>query len=340
MQSTSIQAIGPSGKENITIDVLKYLFACAIPLLHVATADSLQGTVAQYISRLGVPFFFAASGYFLSAKIEADPANKGAIAKRYILRIFKMYCIWEIIYAPLQLAGVFPEQGLRGLALWAQTLVMQSPSYLWYLVATIVGVFLFALTYRKAFAIPLAIGIYVIGTLMNSYRPFIDGGGLDILNQYYAVFLTTRNGVFFGFPLILVGSLVRSVKLSRRSAVLLFLLSVVLYIVEVTLVRASVPPSTDTSMYFTIPWVILLLLVLATQKDSMSQLPWAVKSAKRLRFASTVIYVAQYGLIWVSTLFMPTEPVLSSLLTWCFIIAVGTTSAFLLFKNRVFRFFF
>lgn len=46
------------------IDILKFIFACLIPLLHIPFGNGVPVVLQQYVARLGVPFFFAASGFF------------------------------------------------------------------------------------------------------------------------------------------------------------------------------------------------------------------------------------------------------------------------------------
>ena len=63
-------------KRNAGIDLLKLVFACLIPLLHIPFAE--KGVVAffeQYVARMGVPFFFAASGYLYPRIISAKKAR-------------------------------------------------------------------------------------------------------------------------------------------------------------------------------------------------------------------------------------------------------------------------
>lgn len=63
------------------IDICRLAFACLIPLLHISLPDSIPlYIVRQYVSRLGVPFFFVVSGMFLSKAI-ADRGNLAAMKK-------------------------------------------------------------------------------------------------------------------------------------------------------------------------------------------------------------------------------------------------------------------
>ena len=47
------------------VDIGRVIFACLIPILHMALPGAVTPFVQQYISRLGVPFFYAVSGMLL-----------------------------------------------------------------------------------------------------------------------------------------------------------------------------------------------------------------------------------------------------------------------------------
>ena len=64
------------------IDIGRLIFACLIPLLHIGMSDQVSFVVKQYVSRLGVPFFFAVSGMFLSKSIEKS-GSAAALKKIY-----------------------------------------------------------------------------------------------------------------------------------------------------------------------------------------------------------------------------------------------------------------
>ena len=48
------------------IDFVKWIMACAIVLLHLPFDNLWISIIQQYISRLGVPIFFAFSGFFVT----------------------------------------------------------------------------------------------------------------------------------------------------------------------------------------------------------------------------------------------------------------------------------
>ncbi len=321
-------------RENISIDLFKYAFACMIPMLHIVSSNPIFLDMAQYIARLGVPFFFAASGLFLGIKLKRDPDYKWTIAKKYCKRIIGMFCIWEAIYAPFQLSKIFPVYGVpRGVAIWLHDVVMCCPSYLWYLVATVIGVLLFVVTYQKRYALPLVAMLYILGTVMNSYRPFLPE--CSVLGAYYQLFQTTRNGLFFGFPCIFLGSLVGDKEIQKRAMAIGLLISSLLYVVEVSLVRGVVPASTDTSMYFTIPLVIFFLLRILVAADPCARFPFIRNQAPFLRHSSTVIYVTQFGLIMAAVVLFNIVGFSSGWATWAVVILLGTLTGAMTFKRKI-----
>lgn len=81
------------------IDFVKWIMACAIVLLHLPFDNLWISIIQQYISRLGVPIFFAFSGFFCYANLEAN--TKRNVMKKYISRIGKLYLFWGGIYFPL-----------------------------------------------------------------------------------------------------------------------------------------------------------------------------------------------------------------------------------------------
>ena len=108
------------------IDIGRVIFACLIPLLHIAFPENIGLVIVrQYLARLGVPFFFAVSGMFLCRSIEKYGASQAL--KKYLIRIGRVLLIWLLIYSPILIA--WSESVLRLL----QEIVFKTPAYLWYL---------------------------------------------------------------------------------------------------------------------------------------------------------------------------------------------------------------
>lgn len=45
-------------KNSKSIDIARVIFACLIPLFHIQFSLDIVDFISQYVSRLGVPFFF------------------------------------------------------------------------------------------------------------------------------------------------------------------------------------------------------------------------------------------------------------------------------------------
>ena len=133
------------------IDICRVMFACLIPLLHISLPDSIPlYIVRQYVSRLGVPFFFAVSGMFLS-KAFADRGNLAAM-KKQLWRIGVMLCIWFCIYAPLFSRGRYS----------INEYLFLTPGYLWYLSAMLFAVIPFCLIKNKSAKHGIAMILYIV----------------------------------------------------------------------------------------------------------------------------------------------------------------------------------
>ena len=173
------------------IDIGRVIFACLIPLLHIGMSDPVSFIVKQYVSRLGVPFFFAVAGMFLSRTIEKS--NGVAALKKYIFKIGRMLLIWLVIYLPILM--------LRQEGLTIRELLFKTPAYFWYLTALLVASIPFCLVRNRKGLLYVSLALYAFGTVFGEAYSQLTGG----LPVYESIFITTRNGVFFGLPMMCIG---------------------------------------------------------------------------------------------------------------------------------------
>ena len=93
---------------------------------------------------------------------------------------------------------------------YIQQLLFLAPAFMWYLMAVVVGIVILYILLKLDIAaknmVLFGMLLYFIGCIGNSYV-FLFGQdeALKFTNIYYDIFLTTRNGLFFGFPFILSG---------------------------------------------------------------------------------------------------------------------------------------
>ena len=152
------------------IDIGRVIFACLIPILHIPFSDSIVIDVIRlYISRLGVPFFFAVSGMFLSRPIEKYGIN--AALKRYLFRVGRVLLIWLLIYSPLLIIGA--ESYLKLL----QQILFKTPAFLWYLSSLLVAAIPFCLVKNRKVLYGCALVLYITGTCFGETYKWLLGGG-------------------------------------------------------------------------------------------------------------------------------------------------------------------
>ena len=269
------------------IDIFKFLFACLIPLLHInfGTVPAVD-FIRQYISRLGVPFFFAASGFFLSHSIK----NRGAAAAllRHESRVGKLLLVWLIIYSPLLFSSV-----LDGFFPW-QEVLFKTPAYLWYLTALLVAAIPFCLIRNRKLLWNISFLLYIAGTLISESYDWLTGG----FPGYTNIFLTTRNGIFFGLPILCVGEICghNPVSSQKKQSILLLLSTVALF-AEITFVGNHASAEADRSMYLFLPAFTYSLFRFAMNFN----VPY---DTSFIWGASTAIYLTQFGFICVSSIIM------------------------------------
>lgn len=181
--------------------------AFLVVALHIFPVSKINGTeglisyeIASGITRIAVPTFFLISGYFLRNKL-----NDTSYLWKYAKRILLLYTVWQLIYLPdlihyYQL-GWFSKTNLLLKLIYGYW-------HLWYLLATAISVGLLCLSRNysigfKTFLIVLFLGIGY------TYQIAIQSGYIHNLDFqfFYEIIGTTRNFLFFGFPMMLIGTL-------------------------------------------------------------------------------------------------------------------------------------
>lgn len=264
------------------IDLTKFFFACMIPFLHIYFGKIPAITVIQqYISRLGVPFFFVSSGFFLSQSIKKR-GNRNAFI-RHEKRIAKMLLIWLAIYSPILLYGA---SSIRSLV---KDILFLTPAYLWYLTAVLVASVPFCFFHNRKQLLCLSVCLYLFGTLISESYSWLTGG----FPAYTSIFITPRNGLFFALPMMCVGELAHMLppSSSKKQTMALLFATVALYL-EITLVGRNASARADRSMYLLLPIFTFYLLRVTTFFRGQF-------NTQFFRGASVAIYVMQFGFITV-----------------------------------------
>lgn len=288
-------------KENRDfVDLSKLCFAFLIIFLHVDNNNIIVRNIAQYISRLGVPFFFTISGYFFYKKVKFEKDLLGVMIKT-LKRLIKLYLVWITIYMPILLKNLSESGNLKKSILgFIQELLFRAPAFQWYTLALVLGIPITVYVYRKSSFISTMIFLsllYIVGCFGNTYLHILN---LDnIFKVYLEVFLTTRNGLFFSPLFIFIGIAISKFEYKiceKNKYKWAYVICMIIYFFEVYLVQSNTLKNEDCSMYITLPLVITFMCILILKSDIK------IKYSKEMRQLSTFIFCSQYGFIFMTNI--------------------------------------
>lgn len=209
---------------NNNLDILKVIMAFLVIALHIFPVSKIGGIqglisyeIASGITRIAVPTFFLISGFFLRNKL-----NDKAYLWKYAKRILLLYVVWQIIYLPdlyrFYTLGWFSHTSMVLKLIYGYW-------HLWYLLATVLAVGLLylvrtlSITSKTYLIVLLLIIGYVFQILIQAD---LLHHNLDI-QFLYEVIGTTRNYLFFAFPMMLIGTMYDSwkVKIEKLKSLLI-----------------------------------------------------------------------------------------------------------------------
>lgn len=209
------------------LDVLKYLCACFIIILHLRPflnfSNELDLAFNNIITRICVPIFFVITGYFVAKK-----ENPNYI-KDYIKKMIPLYLTWSILYIPVLFVTIIKYFPLineyvknihLSIPLLSLLLVILLPIaiiiaffytgiyyHLWYFPAVILSLIVldkwkqkFSLKYLKV----LSLCLLLFGAT-ETYYGILPSSIKELLSFYYKIFFTTRNFLFFGLFYVVLG---------------------------------------------------------------------------------------------------------------------------------------
>ncbi len=262
---------GVKNQENVSVDFAKLFFCSCILFLHagayhdVAYGDYLQKTLLS----LAVPFFFVTSGYFLGVRIWTSGMEElGKIVFRYEKRLLFPYIAFLILNSCFSAYDLYVsgESFNWTILRLVRAAIFYPPGALWYVWASLTGILILYILVKKAgIRRTCAIGLicYCAGLLGNSYCFLLNGLGIQrMVDLYLKVAVSTRNGLFVGFPLILLGMMLA--KYRQRFSEKKVNLSVVLDL------YLKVAVSTRNGLFVGFP-LILLGMMLAKYRQRFSE---------------------------------------------------------------------
>lgn len=193
---------------NSNLDLLKVILAFLVVALHIFPVSKLTGfeglisyEIASGITRIAVPTFFIITGFFLRNKLH-DVTHLWNYAKR----ILGIYLVWQLLYLP----DLIRFYRLGRFNTFQMVLkIAYGYWHLWYLLASVIALWFLwifkncsnTLKYYLAFIL-LFLGYFFQILIQSDYLHH----ELE-LQLLYEVIGTTRNFLFFAFPMMLLGTL-------------------------------------------------------------------------------------------------------------------------------------
>lgn len=279
------------------IDCFKILMAIIVIAIHTNPQNSFDNATLKFfffnIYEIAVPFFFTTSGFLVWNKIHnASKEDKLVRIKKWISKTFRLYWVWTLIYLPFTIYGFYLDGiGIvKSIIFFFRNFLLVGQNFwswpLWYLLGMLVaGLILYIIVkYEiKDYVIYfIAFILAIIGALLNYFH---ECGIMSIIVEpYFKLFNTTRNGFFEGFPYIVIGIAVASHGVLRSKVILygILLVSFIIHMMEIKLAT------------FFMTYALFSIVMLFDLKDRKDYF------YRNCRLTSTILYFVH--MIWVGCL--------------------------------------
>lgn len=268
-------------KQYFIIDLLKYIFSIGIVALHtpvLSVFGEYEYFVEKAIVRLGVPFFFVASGFLLGSKLQKVddndlPAHK-EIFMNYTKRLLKPLIFFEILAIILKLHVYFKESILLGCIRIIRSIIFYPGGKLWYIWACIVGVWIIYFIKKikcGKWILFIGGGLYLFALINNSYYFVVENTFLvKIVQLNITVTSSARNGLFVGFFFLTIGifcfkihNKLVNIKKSRAIVGSMCIILYIMYFGEITILQEK-PFLDDGSLFIILPIFSMSLVLWAS----------------------------------------------------------------------------
>lgn len=303
-------------REYNAVDLTKFICAILVVSIHVMPFGPSDNPISSFgnfffyncYSRMAVPIFFVASGFFLYKKTSLKDFSLNP-TKAYIIKIFKLYVIWTIIYFPREINSIVKdEKGIaHGVLIFIRTFIFEGSFYhLWYLPALIFSValisFLLSKRIKLIWILIIAGLLYALELLVQSWfviiEPLRDYSPQiwSVLKLLQEIIVTTRNGACFGFLFVGIGAYFAfyGFETQNKKAVLGLCISAIIMFVEAWFVK-HFDFALDYNRYiFLVP-----LTYFAFKLILNCRIPSSSSVFKVLRVLSSLIYYIHLWVRWL-----------------------------------------
>ncbi len=208
------------------LDVLRMILALIIVERHIIQIffpeiQPWTKIIVYWLANLTVSVFFTISSYFLFRKLDDEHPDFSVITD-YCLKIFKIYVFWCVVYLPIDFYNWYNDLGhtvIGGILSYLHHFLFESTIVqLWYLPALIVACLTVGWLYihhvPKTAIFAGGVCLFVVGIFGNNW--YFNQNFPELLTRimhlYERIFLTLRNGVFYGVCFVALGLLLAKIK--------------------------------------------------------------------------------------------------------------------------------
>jgi len=295
------------------LDLFKLIMAFFIVAIHSGLFTDVNNELAfvtiQVFARMGVPFFFIASGFFFSKGLAKRGSEAPAYLGRYEKKLLGLFAFWSAV-----MLAFWARNGLRANGFgWAfalrlaQTLAFD-PGVFWYLLALVVAS-LFSYPFirrgRGALLFSIACLFYVFGMFGDSYYGLVKDAPVvgDIYRAYFSVFVHARHGLPFGLLFFSLGHLFARnegrLVVQKPLLCAAFVLSLALRYLELRVVRdRGLALDNSISLFAVFPAALLFILAY-TAKPRIGD-----EKSKSLRTLSSTVFFSHQFMLELIILFV------------------------------------
>ena len=206
-------------KEYAAVDIFKMFCAFLVMLIHTKPFDSvfLADAALGIITRFAVPFFFTTAGYFFYKKLSDHPEESVSILKGYLLRLFRFYAIWFLIF---RVQNRLMSGGVKSLPFYVKQFFFTTDgSPLWFvpaLIWAIILVYLLSRFMKPAFVFLIGMLCLLIGYTFSTLLGITENSAVFHLIKPFTDFIGIQGGLFFAFPYTAMGALLSTVRIRKQ----------------------------------------------------------------------------------------------------------------------------
>lgn len=293
-------------QEN-AIDLLKFIFAIFIVAIHTTIlndfSDETNWFIMHLFFRLGVPFFFVATGYFYGIKIKSKGISKmerELEAEKYIKRNGPSFLFWSIVallwYGYLLISSNKSYIILR----LVRHAIFYPLGAMWFMLASMIAIYIITRILDKPkLLFPMFLFGYSFALICNTYYFAVLNTHLQtMVDLYMKLFISARNGLFVA-PIFIWGGIWLSDDeciIKKWDGNKLIFITVLLYIFlffEVAYTYSKVTLD-DNSLFICLPFLSVMIF----EVSKRFKVPYKHDVSLVLRNTSMALYFIHPTLNW------------------------------------------